>query len=530
IGTFRPGGIQADAPITGAEVHDELAQGTAVIGGPISSNAHFLISGEYSNQNRDSEVTSPLAPQVVTGDYHQSLFLAKADYQINNANTLTGRFNLERFSDSNPQDVVGGTTLPSAGRVFRRNTYIGQVSDTTLFSESLFNEARFSVQYGSPITQFDPVNFSTQLVRPGVSTEGESRSALLHNHQFQFANTLSWSRGSHFLKFGGDVVHSSSGGNSKEFGGPFVLGQFTFNPAIPASVPTSALTINDVTRYTQGFGNFDYENSEELYSIFAQDDFHIRENLVLNLGVRYDRQTFTDDSNNLAPRLGFAYNPGSDQRTVIRGGYGIYYSEIPANFQADYSLGGPNGFFSFTASPGQLGFPTDLNPLPEFPPGAVLPPRNINVRPGDPGFYNQFFDVTALLNYPDKLLNPRTDMITLGGERQFGEWFLSVDGVHSHSQDIPWNLDLNAPGSFDRTDAGQVRSGTVADTTRPIIPVANGYRQIIVTTSLGEAKYDALQVNLRRPIGSKANMLLSYTWSHSRNNTEPDAPGGAPMD
>jgi hypothetical protein len=69
-----------------------------------------------------------------------------------------------------------------------------------------------------------------------------------------------------------------------------------------------------------------------------------------------------------------------------------------------------------------------------------------------------------------------------------------------------------------------------ADATRPIVPTANGYRQIVVTTSLGEAKYDALHVNVQRSLGVKANVLLSYTLSHSRNNTEPDAPGGSPMD
>ncbi|HEX4964314.1 MAG TPA: TonB-dependent receptor [Thermoanaerobaculia bacterium] len=528
----RPGGLQSNAPVTNQKSHDELKQGSGFFSGPIvRDKAYWSVAGEYNDQDRDSVITSPLAPGVFTGNYKQKLFYARADANLNDQNHLFGRFNLDRFTDTNPQDVVGGNTLPSAGRTFRRNTMAAQLGETAVLSGDAYNDLRLVWQDGDPITQFTPLSPSTQFVRTGVSTEGESRFADLTNRQTQLADTVSLSLGSHFLKLGGDYEHSRSGGNGQEFGAPFVLGQFTFKPGISPAIPTSQLTINDVQRFTQGFGNVHYSVGENLWSLFAQDDYRLRSNFVLNLGLRYDRQDLTDDTNNVAPRLGFAWNPGNDAKTVVRGGYGIYYSEVQANIDAGWELAGPTGFFTFSAAPGQLGFPTSLAPLPAFPPGAVLPPRDITVRPGRAGFYDQFFDVSKLLGYPDSFVNPRTTQATLGAEREFGvHWFLSVDGVHAQTTDIPRNLDLNAPSLFVRTAPGQTRSATVADATRPITPLPNGYRRILVTVNDGESKYDGLQLNLRKDFAGRGQMLLSYTWSHTRNNVEPDAPGGDPND
>lgn len=532
VGLYRPASLQPKAPVTGFDVGDELWQGSGVVSGPILSDRfYFLASGEYSSQERGSAITSPLAPGVYTGDYRQRLFFARMDADLSSSQHLIARFNLDNFSDSNPQDVVGGLNLPSAGRTFRRNTYSGQLAETAVLSANAFNDARFVGSAGTPITQFDPLTPSTQFVRPGVSMEGESRVALLSVHQYQFADMFSLSLGSHFVKLGGDVISSRSGGNGQEFGAPFVLGQLTFKTGISPSIPTSQLTINDVARYTQGFGNVTYSVHETIWSAYAQDDWRPRSDLVLNLGLRYDRQTLTDAKSNFSPRIGFAYNPGGDTRTALRGGYGLYYSEIRANIVAGFALNGPTGFFNFSVAPGQTGFPTSLAPITGFPPGAVVPARDVTLRPGDAAYYSQFLDTSKLRGYPGELENPKTEQATLGIEREIAPtWFLALDGVHSHTTDIDRNLDLNAPSLFVRTAPGQTRSATAADATRPILPVNGGYRRVLVTVNTGESKYDALQVNLNKSFAGKAGLLVSYTWSHTRNNVEQDAPGGDPND
>jgi hypothetical protein len=530
IGLLRPRGLQANAPVTNVKAGDELKQISGMISGPIvADRTHFLAGVEYNDQERESRITSPLAPGTFTGQYRQTLAIARVDHELNAANHLLLRGNLDRFTDTNPADAVGGVSLPSAARTFRRGASSLAVSDTTVIAPTMFNEARFIRQSGSPITEFEPQHPSTQFVRPGVATEGESRSARLFNHQYQIADTLTWTLGKHSVRAGGDLLHSRSGGNGQEFGSPFVLGQFTFKTGIPTTTPTPALTIADVQRFAQGFGNVSYEVTDDLWSLFVQDDWHPIASLTINLGARYDRQKLTGDNNNLAPRLGFAWN--TDSRTVVRGGYGVYYSQIRSNIVAGWQLGGPEGFFAFGVAPGQLGFPTSLQPLPAFPAGAALPARDVTIQPGRRDYYSQFFDVSKLRFYPDALRNPRTQQETLGIERQVAAgWIVAADGVSAHTTSIEWNLDANAPVAFERTSPGQTRSATAADATRPIAPVANGYRRILVTTNNGESKYRGVQLNARKSFQDRFGVIASYTWSHTTNNVEPDAPGGDPND
>ncbi len=522
---FRPGALEASSPNSPRRTEDRLQQLSGVFSGPLLQNrTHFLIASEYNNQHRDSAITSVLAPGIYTGEFQQALFLARFDHQLNSRNVLNAKVNFDRFHDTNPSDAVGGNSLPSAARVFRRRTYTAQLSESTVVSPTALNELRLQFQLGSPITQFEPVGLTSQVVRPGVSTEGESRAANLLNHQYQALDTFSINRGRHAIKFGGDAIHSSSGGLGTEFGSGFVLGQFTLKTGIPTSTPTSALTINDVARYTQSFGNANYNVSQWLTALFVQDNYRVSRNLTFNLGLRYERQTFTDDHNNFSPRFGFAWNPFHDAKTVIRGGYGIYYSELRANLGAQFSQSSPTGVFTFTAAPGQLGFPTSLAPLVALPTGAQIPPRDLVIRPGRRSYYSQFFDVSKLRFYPDKLVNPYTQQATFGFERELAsKWFLSGDYVYQHTIRIDRTLDLNAPAPFVRTQPGQVRSGAAADATRPIIPVSGGYRRIQAVINDSSSLYNALQVNLNKRFSRRFSILASYTYSHTINTAETDS-------
>ncbi len=522
---FRPGTLEASSPNTTRRVEDRLQQVSGVFSGPLQKDrTHFLLAGEFTNEHRDSAILSPLAPGIYSGNFRQALMMGRLDHQINNSNTLSARVNADRNRDTNPNDAVGSNALPSVARVFSRRTYNAQISDTTVFTPSALNELRVQTQIGSPITKFEPLQLSTQLVRPGISTEGESRSANLLNHQYQILDTFSLNRGKHSLRFGADAIYDSSGGNGTEFGSAYVLGQFTFKTGIPATTPTSALTINDVARYTQAFGNPSYHVTEWIWALFVQDTYRISRNFTVDLGLRYERQTFTDDTNNFSPRVGFAYNVLGDNKTVLRGGYGIYYSELPANIGAMFALNGPTGYFSFTTTPGQLGFPASLAPFSSLPTGASVPARDIVIRPGRQSDYSQFFDVSKLINYPNQLLNPYTQQATFGVERQLASrWFLSVDYVYQHTLKINRTLDLNAPAPFIRTVPGQVRTSAQADATRPIVPVAGGYRRIQAVVNNGASLYNALQVRLNKRLSRNFSLLATYTYSHTINNVEPDS-------
>ncbi len=104
--------------------------------------------------------------------------------------------------------------------------------------------------------------------------------------------------GKHQIKFGGDAIFAHNGGNSKEFGGPIYLGQFVYNTCTQAlSVcegPAYLNNIDNVKTYTQSYGNANYTVNDTLWSLFVQDDYRVRPDLTVNLGLRYEQQTFTD--------------------------------------------------------------------------------------------------------------------------------------------------------------------------------------------------------------------------------------------
>ena len=166
--------------------------------------------------------------------------------------------------------------------------------------------------------------------------------------------------------------------------------------------------IANVQNYQQSYGNANYLINDELYAIFAQDDYRLSQKLVLNLGIRYEGQTFTDSTTDFAPRVGIDYDPRGNGSTVLRGGFGIYYSQIVDNDEANYALTGPTGVFNYTATPGQVGFPTSVAaaPLPAFPAGAVPPLRSLYIRPGESAYLNQFFPTSTLIGYPEQVAQP----------------------------------------------------------------------------------------------------------------------------
>lgn len=555
----RLSGFTAATATTGnAIVSDSLGQSALGLSGPLGGRTYFSLTGEFSRQDRGSPVISPIAPGVFVGHYRGWLGLARLDRQIGEHHNLFFKAQLDGFHDTNPNGAVGGNNLPSVDRIFRRRTYTASLGETAVLSPNLVNNLRLQWQLGSPITQFDPLINGTQYVVPissgGTFTSGTSQSASLQNRQYEVNDVLSLVRGRHQARFGFDVVVARSGGNSKEFGGPIYLGQFTYNtctqPLAVCESPAYLNNIANVRSYTQSYGNARYHVTDTLWALFAQDDIRLSRDFTLNAGLRYEQQTFTDSRLGFAPRIGFAWNLAGGGATVVRGGFGIYYSQIVNNAAANWTLTGPEGVFNYTASPGQVGFPAsvDAAPLPALPAGAQGPVRSLYVRPGDRGYLDRFFPTETLIGYQDQLLNPYTKQWTIGIERRLApEWVLSVDYVGSRTARINRARDVNPPAPFIRTAPGQVRTPQTANCTRPYWiwwyrsrglscnPAATAspqppYALIQSDVNDGHLSYNGLNVNLSHRFSKRLSMIASYVWSHTLDNVDPDTPGGNPND
>src|SRR5207247_2300028 len=70
----------------------------------------------------------------------------------------------------------------------------------------------------------------------------------------------------------------------------------------------------------------------------AEDAWRMRRDFTLTLGLRFERNTFSDAAKDFSPRFGFSWQPFGDQKTVVRGSYGIFYSQLRANLQASFAL------------------------------------------------------------------------------------------------------------------------------------------------------------------------------------------------
>jgi hypothetical protein len=400
----RPGGMQAKtfstagfcAPsvpscvtpatlsaINPVDVPDALNQISGSFGGPIvKDRTFFLASADYTRQDRTTFLSSALPAFVLppdgrldcTGNYRQELFDARLDHKLTANQNLMVRMNIDRFYDNNPQDAVGGTSAPSVARLYARRSWTAQINHTARLGAKFLNEARFAWLNGDPVTDWEAKTLSTAYTRAGSVpfTIGQSRLANLFGHQAQFADTLSWSHGRHYLRSGGSVIHHTSGGTGSE-PGTALLGTFTFNSNTTA--PFGQLRLTDVQQYTQpiDFGINSYELKQWLYTGFAQDSIRLRTDLSLDLGLRYDRQNLTDAARNFAPRAGFGWHPWGNSRLSVRGSYGIYYTQIRANAVAGYLVNGLDGLATSTAVAGQFGFPTCLT-------GSCLPLRSIRKR------------------------------------------------------------------------------------------------------------------------------------------------------
>src|SRR6185312_8496609 len=156
IGLWRPddtsaklSGFTSNSVSSGNQVvSDSLGQLSAAFSGPIphTQATQFFFCGEYSREDLGSGIISPLDPGVFVGHYTGWLSFLRVDHQINQNNSAFLRANTDSFHDTNPNGTVGGNTLPTVDRIFRRRTYTLELGETAVLSPTLLNSVRAQFQ------------------------------------------------------------------------------------------------------------------------------------------------------------------------------------------------------------------------------------------------------------------------------------------------------------------------------------------------------------------------------------------------
>jgi outer membrane receptor protein involved in Fe transport len=515
----RPSGLQTAPPLSDRHVPNELEQFGGSFGGPLfASRATFFINYERSRQNRGSFVSSP-APLVFEGHGRDQLGLARFDYQLSQQHSLIFRVNGNRSTNDNSNDRVSGFTQPSAATLSRTQTAGAQLTDRAIWGAHV-NEFRLSYVNSIPSASAPLGEPQVSIILPSYSTEGGSTYSSVRTETWQAADQLALQHGSHELKLGGDLARQRVRDLSLTQFGEY---RFVAVPQIAGQPPVMPTVLSD---YTQKFGVGFVRYGQTLASAFAQDDWRTTPRLTINLGLRYEYQSVTDDRNNFAPRLGFAWDTRGDGKWIVRGGAGLFYDQYYLYITRRFLLEGidapvRNYRFDYARANGAtqttLGAPAFPNSLASVPSGASEATRDyVYLR-------------------PEKILNPYSTQFSLGVQRVlFKDWTLTADVIHSRTLKQPRVNDLNAPAPFVRTAPAQTRSTSAADATRPFYnptlrtSVYNGVRvnKVIFVENTASSTYDALDLGLVRRMSRRLQFESHYVYSSALTTSmffgEPD--------
>ncbi|MFN2445576.1 MAG: TonB-dependent receptor domain-containing protein [Vicinamibacterales bacterium] len=481
-------------------------------GGPLLRNRAFYFgSFEYQKLSATARPNTgvPAFDVTVPADTTSYFTTARADFQLNSAHRLFTRFSVYNWEQLN--NGVNGRTTVSGGTSRPSKNHDLSLGHTWVVSSRLVNELRAG--FSAIDNLLDSNSRSVQLDFPSAVLGSPTNSPQWWKEMNIQVNNLlsyippSW-HGDHAFKMGFQFFRP-------KFWGAFpdpAFGQFTF-----ASDPTdfnNPATYPRPTRYTIPLGDTSYEIVNPTYGAFFQDNWTLNSHLTINLGVRYDLETGTTnsdvqspiqpgerpmDTDNFSPRLGFAYDLRGDGTTVVRGGYGRYFDKVMLNLTSNERR----------QILGQIISVTIVNPNFNDPLGGrTYEDFKREARPG-----------TSNLTLLDTgYQTPVNDQVSIGLAQQLGSRYaVQADVIYTKGKDEPMTPQVNF---FEDPETHLPRSPALFGRPFP------QYNQITLTTSDGKSEYKGLQVGFNGR-GTRLNFGATYTLSKTLDNHNTNR-GGTP--
>jgi hypothetical protein len=427
-------------------------------------------------------------------------YMGKADWQINQNNRLSGRFNY--FRNESPFNNGGGQTLITQTYLFKDRAPVGAVQLISILSPHIVNEFRFAIpkRFQRQVA-FDGTGPQPAITISGVANFGGSdqTGVVFTEKTPQWSDNLSYTRGTHTYKFGVDIRYILDNQTNPQFA------KYTFGTIVDYLAAKNGTNPKSYSTYSQTFGNPAVIYSSVFTGMYVQDNWKLRPNLTLTYGVRYDiykipsadtkspfaqSQKFNVDKNNFAPRVGIAYSLGKTQKTVVRANYGIFYDAPQTNvyFNALLNNGAPQ-IFTMNTGPGTAfapAFPTVLTALPS---AFNLPVQDIfTVAPN----FRTLYTSNANLQVTRELATNLS---------------LSVTYLFTKGTKLPVYRNINA-----------IPTGNFLADGRPILKtgaIFTQFNNIFDAESVGASNYNGLNVTLTERFAKGYEFFLTYTWSHA---------------
>ncbi|MBL8290184.1 MAG: TonB-dependent receptor [Bryobacterales bacterium] len=493
-----------------------------------------------------------VTPSKTDGDTYG----VRVDHQFSPRHLVYGRYGINGSSAFSPGTlpVLGTFTEPRAQLGTLNYTWL--MSATAINEVRLgYNRSRANIvsartfnddvagRLGIGGVSTDPIDFGFPNISlipnyAAVSDPSNPFPTIRKDNLYQLNETMSLNRTAHSFKFGVQIHRSELNGVQNSHGrGTFEFdGRFTRSPAAPSASGSefADYLLGFASRSQRQVGSTRVDMRSTLFAAFFQDDWKVNRRLTINLGLRYelntpladmygrnanvdfiygsgraavvlpgqtgpvtghhyDNATYLGDYNNWAPRFGFAYRPFSDGKTVVRGGYGIFYSLSVGQmftFQAQNPPRIVNDVFTAAFPTPTLTFENAFQ-LGSLAPSGIVSVRAMEYNRRDP--YIQQWDFTVQRQIA-------TDLVVEAA-------YVGTKGTKLPRSDI-----INSP----RPGPGAIQPR------RPF----QGFATFFVREARMTSIYHALQLKLDKRFSRSHSFLASYTFSKSLDTGSASFGGG----